>query len=155
MSRPLRWSYDKASEQHKGTCAEIQLLYCLWQDGALLSVGHFKGAEFKAQSDGGGGELVKDTWIYLVPKLQTSKTCHCIHVCTVRFAHFHMYMSVKTKATHTPRDLVMTSAGVTSSLDHIQCFYVMWLYVVFFFSFLMCSTKIKPTAWNNSSCVQS
>lgn len=31
-------------------------------------------------------------------------------VCTLR----HVHVSVKTKATHTPRDLVMTSAGVVS-----------------------------------------
>lgn len=42
------WSYDKASDQQKSTCAEIQPLYCLQRHGALFSTAQFKAMEFKS-----------------------------------------------------------------------------------------------------------
>lgn len=47
-SQSVWWSYDNASDQHKGTCAEIQLLYCLQRHGALFSTAHFKAMEFQS-----------------------------------------------------------------------------------------------------------
>jgi len=81
MSGPLRWSYDKATDQHKGTCAEIQLLHCLQQDDALFSAGHFKAAKFKAQSYGGmeKEKLSQRKMNILVPKW-ISQVCHSVHV---------------------------------------------------------------------------
>lgn len=114
-SWPLRWSYDKASDQHKGICAEIQLLYCLQHDRALFSAGQFKADVVKVWSSRMGVTQSKKN----EPKRRygfhkrtiASTRAQRIQTLPVRFTA----SPVKTKHTHT-----LCDPGVNLNVGLIQ-----------------------------------